>query len=419
MANVLATPTLFTRLTLMNLGGYLNVARNMSKDYSSRFGKPDRETHKPGDTIYVPKPQRFTVTDGLNYSGQPIGNVQTPITVDQVKGVHFQWDSVERTLSLTELDELYAKPAALALASVINNLAATYIAQNTANLVGTPGVVPTSMLTYLAAADKLIELGLPEQEQLVAIISRKMSSTYVNAVSTVFNPASVIGGQYKDGVVNTGALGYKWFTDQTLWRQTYGTYSGTPLTGSSTVSTTQSADGGDNATMTLVTDGWGSGVSGLNKGDNFTIAGVYSVHPQTKVATSSLKQFTVITTITDTTGDMSPVIYPAITPSGQYQNVSAGAANNSAIVVAGTTGIVSEQGIVMHKNAYAFASVPLQNPSKNGVEMVHEETDPDTGLSLSFIRYFDGDARVHKNRFDCLFGFAGLYKEMACRVASL
>ncbi len=37
MANTLVTPVKFTRLTLMNLGGYLNVARNMSKDYSSKF----------------------------------------------------------------------------------------------------------------------------------------------------------------------------------------------------------------------------------------------------------------------------------------------------------------------------------------------------------------------------------------------
>ncbi len=355
------------------------------------------------------------MTDGLAYQGQAIDNVQTPIVVDQVKGVHFQWDSVERTLSLTELDELYAKPAALALASVINNLAATYVAQNTANMVGTPGTTPTSMLTYLSAADKLIALGLPEQEPLISIVSRKMGSTYIAAQSTSFNPAGMIGGQTMKGAINENQLGYKWYTDQTLWKQTYGTYSGTPLTNGVGG---QQADGGDNATMTLVTDGWGSGVSALNKGDKFTIAGTYAVHPQTKVSTGDLKQFTVVTTINDTSGAMSPVIYPAITPFGHYQNVSQAAADNSAIVVAGTTGVVSEQGIVMHKNAYAFVSVPLANPKPSGVEMVHEETDPETGVSLSFIRYFDGDARVHKNRFDCLFGFGPLYREMACIVAS-
>ncbi len=414
MANTLVTPQLFTKLTLMNLGGYLNVARNMSKDYTSQFGK---KSQKIGDTLYVRRPQRFQVTDGLGYQPQAIANTQVAITVDMVKGVHFEWDSVERTLSLNELNELYAKPAALALASTINNLAATYIGQNTANLVGTPGVTPTSMLTYLSAADKLIALGLPEQEKLAAIISRKMGSTYVNAVAATFNPASVIGGQYDKGVINTSALGYNWFTDQTLWRQTYGTYSGTPLSNG----VNQQFAGGDNATCTLVTDGWGSGVSALNKGDVFTVNGVFAVHPQTKVSTGELKQFTVVTTISDTTGAMSPVIYPAITPVAldpQYGNVSAAAADNSAIVVAGATGVVSEQGIVMHKNAFAFLSVPLANPEEGAVEMVSEVTDPDTGLSLSFIRDFDTRTRTHINRFDCLFGFGPLYREMACRVAS-
>lgn len=416
MANVFATPTLFTKLTLMNLGGYLNVAKNMSRDYSSKFGKEDKETHKPGDTIFVPKPQRFQVTDGLGYSGQPIENTQTPITVDQIKGVHFQWDSVERTMSLTELDEMWAKPAALALASTINNLAATYITKRTAYQVGTPGTTPTSMLTYLSAADKLISVGLPEQEELVAVISRKMGSTYIASQSTSFNPAGMIGGQTMKGAINENQLGYKWFTDQTLYRHTGGTYSGTPLTNGVGG---QSADGGDNAEMTLITDGWGSGVTTLNEGDVFTVSGVYAVHPQTRVSTGDLKQFVVRATISDTSGAISALISPAITPTGQYQNVTNSAADNHAIVISAASATVSEQGLIMHRNAFAFASVPLKNPeSGKGVEFAREETDPETGLSLSFIRYFDGDARVHKNRFDCLFGFGSLYREMACRVAS-
>lgn len=411
MANVIITPSMFTKMTLMNLGGYLNVCANMSHDYTSMFGN---KSLKIGAQVSVRKPQRFTVSSGTGYQPQPISNTQTVITVDQVKGVHFEWDEVERTLSLTEINELYAKPAAIALASVINNLAATYIAQNTFNLVGTPGAAPTSMLTYLSAADKLIAMGLPEGEALTSIISRKMSSTYANAVSTLFNPGGTIGGQYKNGYIDSNALGYQWKFDQTLWRQTYATYSGTPLVNGAN----QTAEGGNNATMTLVTDGWGSGVSALNQGDVFTLAGVFAVHPQTRQSIGDLQQFVVQATISDSTGSMSPVIAPAITPTGQYQNVSAAPADNAVIIVAGTTGVVSEQGIVMHKNAYAFLSVPMEGPTQNSVEMVAKETDPSTGLNLMFTRYWDGDTLTHKNRFDTLFGFGSLYKEMACRVAS-
>lgn len=411
MANLIITPSIFTKMVLMELGGYLNVTKSMSSEYTKEFAN---KTYKVGATVGVRKPQIFQVTTGLNFQPQAITNLTTPVTVDTPLGVHYQWDAIEKTLSLMEVQKMYAVPAAKALASYINNQAAIYVAQNTFNLSGTPGAAATTMAAYLQPADKLIELGLPENEELACIISRRMSSSYANAVSTLFNPGGVIGGQYEKGWVNTQALGYKWKFDQTLWRQTYGTYAGTPLINGAS----QTADGGNNATMTLVTDGWSSGASTLNKGDVFTIADVYSVHPQTKQSTGRLAQFVVTATISDTTGSMSPIISPAITPTGQYQNVSAAAADNAAITVAGTTGVVSEQGIVMHKDAFAFVSVPLENPPEGAGAECTNVTDPDTGVSLSHCIYFDGNTRTTNVRLDALIGFAPLYREMACRIAS-
>lgn len=421
--NVLVTPTILTKMTLMNLGNYLNVAKNMSKDYSREFGN---KAQKIGNVLYVRKPQRWQVTEGLQFQPQPITNTQTPVTVDKVRGVHFEWDSVEKTLSLTEVNELYAKPAAIALASKINQEAAQFIARNTFNATGTPGTVPNSLSTYLTGGDILVELGLPENEDVTAIISRRMSSTYVNAVSTVFNPAGVIGGQYKEGMVAPSALGYNWKLDQTLYRHTYGTYAGTPVVDVAG----QTADGGNNGTMTLTTSGWSSGASSLKAGDQFTIGsltdgtGVQSVHPQTKQPTGRLQGFVVLADISDTSGAMSIQIAPAITPSSigpngnQYANVNQAPAANATINVSGVTGTVSEQGLLMHRNAYAFLSVPLSNPEPGMGAICAQETDPDTGMTLAFIKAFDAVHRVEVTRFDCLFGFGSLYKEMACRIQS-
>ncbi len=88
--------------------------------------------------------------------------------------------------------------------------------------------------------------------------------------------------------------------------------------------------------------------------------------------------------------------------------------DNAIITVIGASGTVAQQGLLMHMNAFAFVSVPLAAPLPNGVEAVESETDPDTGLSIRYVRYFDGDASVHKNRFDGLVGFGSLYKEMCC-----
>lgn len=420
MPNTILTPNIFLKLTLMNLGGSLSVCRNMSKELDNKFGKPSENTHKPGDTINVMRPQRFLVTKGLGYQPQPIANTKVSVTVDQVAGVHFEWDSVQRTLELREVNELYAKPAAIALAHQINSEAATFIAQNTFNSVGTPGTTPNSIDTYLSAGDKIIQLGLPPEEELNCIISRRMSSAFVSGNKALFNPVQTLTRNFNRGEVSDNPLGYTWHRDQTLYTHQVGAWSGTPLLNGAN----QTVDGGNNATMSLITNGWGSGVTTLNKGDVFTIGtdaagtGVHSVHPQTRVSTGDLQQFTVVNQISDTTGAITMLVFPAITASGQYQNVDIVPVSNAAITMNGASGVNSPQGLLMHKNAFAFVSVPLENPDPKGVEMVSAQTDPDTGISLAFIRAFDPIARKHVNRFDCLYGFGRLYAEMACRISA-
>lgn len=410
--NILLTPQIFARLTLMHLGGALNVCRNMSKEVTKEYGKPKEA--KPGAVVYVRKPQRFTVSSGLGYSPQPISDTQTPVKVSQVSGVHFEWDSVERTLSLREASELYAKPAGIALASTINAAAAQFISNNTFNATGTPGTTPVDEQPYLLAGDYLVAQGLPEGEDLNLIVNRKFSSTFVHGVKTLYNPTGSIGKQWDQGQM-VDSLGYKVFRDQTIYSRTVGPLGGAPLVDVATGGQ-QTADGGNNATMMLYTRAWtAAAASRLNQGDRFTIAGVYSVHPQTRQSTSYLQQFVVLAPFSsDGTGKGQVSIAPAITPAGQYQNVTAAPVDGAAITVDGAAGTVSPQALLLHKNAFAFVSVPLANPDEKGVEMVAEETDPETGLSLSFIRAFDAVRRVHVNRFDCLYDFAPLYREMAC-----
>lgn len=409
--NVLFTPQVFTRTVLMNLGGYLSVCRNMSKEYSKEFAKNGA---KVGDNVSVKKPQRFIATNGLLYQPQPLTNIKTTVQVGDVTNVHFEWDSIEKTLSLDDIQENYAKPAAIALAHTINANAAQFAAQNTFNFVGTPGTTPTAIDTYLKAGDLLVEQGLPAEEELTCIINRKMSSQFVIGQKTYFNPAGSISRMIERGEVRAGdpTLGYRWERDQTIYNQTIGAQGGTPLINGSG----QTTANGNNDTMSLSTRGWSNTTLVLGVGDKFTIAGIYSVHPQTRQSTGDLQMFTVLApATTNGSGQVSIQVAPGITPSGQYQNVTASPADGTAITVNGAGGTVSPQGLLMHKNAYAFVSVPLDDPkSGKGVEEAYQEKDDETGVSLSFIRFFDGVNRVHGNRFDMLTGFATLYREMAC-----
>ncbi len=398
----------------MDLGGALNVARNMTSSIKDEFGK---KSYKVGDTVQVRKPYRFVGGNGLAWDPEALVDQVTSITVNQVPHVHFQWDSVERTLDIREAMNLYTRPVAMAMANKINAQAATYAADNCLNSAGTPGTAPTSEATYLAAGDILVELGLPEGEELKLIINRRMSTAFVSGTKALYNDIGAISKQWRQGHM-VDSLGYQVYRDQTINTHTVGTFSGTPLVNGAN----QTAEGGNNATMTLNTDGWTS--TTLNQGDKFVMGtasvaagvGVMSVHPQTRLSTGRQQTITVVTTITDSSGTINMVVAPALTISGQYQNVDSAPVDNAIITMVGATGAIAQQGLLMHQNAFAFVSVPLAAPLPNGVEAVESETDQDTGLSLRYVRYFDGDASVHKNRFDGLVGYGSLYKEMACVV---
>ena len=412
MPNILFNDAVFTKMTLVTLGGKLRVIRNMSSEYSSMFGKAG---HKIGDKLQVRKPQRFNVTSGMGYQGQPLDNTQTEIRVDKVRGVHFEWDGIERSLQLDYVQKHYVEPAATALANEINALAAEYIALNTFNLVGTPGTLPTTTAPFMEAGDKLIEQGMPEnmEDELTLIVNRKMSSKMISLTATYFNDGGIVSKQHKGGNV-VDQFGYKIERDQTLYTHTTGSYAGTILVDGAG----QPSDSGNNGTGTLLTKGHTSGTSTIKAGDVFRITGVYSVHPQTRRSTGTLQDFVALTTQTDVTGAMTIQISPALTASGHYQNVDSLPADNAPLIFPGPASAVSTQNLLLHENAFAFLCVPLADPDPETGVKGFTVTDPDTGISLSKIKYYDGDNRVQKNRLDCLFGFAPLYREMACRVAA-
>ncbi|MGH7238602.1 MAG: P22 phage major capsid protein family protein [Candidatus Saccharimonadales bacterium] len=418
--NVLLTPSLLTKLTLMNLTDNLYVCRNMSTAYTANFGQ---NGNKIGDSFQIRKPQRFEVTSGMTYSQQALTDQSTTITVNDVAGVHFQFDSKERTLSLDFINDRYAKPAAIALANYINSQAAQFIAQNTWNMVGTPGTSPTDLATYLQAEDLLVAQGCPQNEQLTAIINRQMSSAFIGSstITGMFNSQDILSQQHRTGRVQN-QLGYNWEIDQTIYKYTTGAQGGTPLVSAAPTEDTN----GNNGTSSIVLKGLSASITGIIKaGDTLTFASVNSVYPQTRVDTGYSQQYVALADATSNssgvaTVTVAPGFCSATATNVQQQNITALPAANAAVTINGGSTYASKassQGLLLHPDAFAFMSVPLENPEANGVEMVAQETDPDTGAVLSFIRYFDGDSRTHKNRFDMLYGFGKLYPELACRIA--
>jgi hypothetical protein len=419
--NVLLTSSLYTKLVLMNLGDQLKVAKNFSSQYSKQFGD---KAQKIGTTFNVRKPQRFVGADltasSLTYTPDAITDTSVAITVNQVAHVGFEFNSFDKTMSLNEAYDL-TKPAAIAMASKINLRAAQFAAQNTFNFVGTPGTAPTTLATYMAAEDKLVQLGLPQGSELTAIVNRRMSSAFVGGSTALFNSSSIIAKQHETGQV-VNQLGYNFEVDQTIYTQTTGAQGGTPILNAAG----QTSTGGNNSNGSITTSGWTASTTVLKLGDKFTLANVFSIHPQTRVSTGDLQQFTVLADVTSNGSGVATItMYPAITPSSvdpQYCNVDSVPASNAALTIwGGTAGQYankqSAQGLLFSKDAFAFLSVPMENPLSGGVEMASTETDPDTGLSISFVRAFDAVNRKHINRLDAIFGFGRLYPELSCVIA--
>jgi hypothetical protein len=430
--NVLVTPKIFAKLVLFSLRTRNNVCRNMSTEVTKEF---QNKAMKVGETVQVRRPYRFLVTPGLAWQPQPLQDTVMTVKVDRPLQIGFQWDSIEKTLSLREANELYAEPAAIAMSSTVNAQAAQFCAQNTANYAGTPGTAPNDVATFLRPGDIITEQGLPENEMLNMIINRKMSSTYISARSVYYNPQQEIASEVQKGVIVDQTLGYTINRDQTIYTQQIGTFAGTPVIDATSA---LQGDGGNNGTQTLAVSGFtgGSGSNSINLGDKFTIANVYSVHPQTHQSTGRLQCFTVLGNAVDAAGLMNLTIYPAITPasvvvqpnSPQYPNVNAAAVVGAAVLFwagtssspAASSGIASVQGLVMHKNAFAFVSVPLASPPSGtgDTTIVSEAKDPETGMWMSFIRAFDSRDRIWINRFDTLIGLARLYAEMSAVLAA-
>jgi hypothetical protein len=129
-----------------------------------------------------------------------------------------------------------------------------------------------------------------------------------------------------------------------------------------------------------------------------------------------LQPFVIKAPVADVAGAATLVFDPPIIASGPYQNVSNLPANAASITFFGAAGTATPQGIAFHRTAFTMASVPLEEPG--GVEETFSDTDPDTKVSLRYVRQYIATTDQYINRFDVLWGEVATYPEGAVRVAS-
>jgi hypothetical protein len=409
MANTLATPTWTTKEVARGFVNEVVFLSNVNRTYDDQYIQSGA---KVGNTVNARMPQRFTVADGQALQLQALYDQTVPITLTNQKQVAFGYSSAQATTEIDAVRSRYVQPAAEALANAADVLAFTNCYRDVWNAIGTAGTTPTATLTYLQAGVKLTDQAAP-QDGRVAVLDPLAMATIANTSSTLFNPASVIGDNYKKGRFGQGQLGIAdWYQDPNRPTFTTGAFtSATPLT-----------NGASQTGSTLACDGFASGATNLKKGDVFTIASVNSVNPLSYNSNGRLQQFVVTADSSDTTGAFSALaISPSIITSGQLQSVDASPADNAAMTFQGSAGgtyaytaTASPQSLLFHPDAFAFVMADLMKPGAGAQATTVRSKQ--AGVAIRMVEQYQIGTDQNPSRLDILIGAATLQARLAVRI---
>lgn len=402
---------------LRRLTNKLEVTQFANTTYTRQFA----QDFAVGDTVRVPLPQKYVKREGMVFAPQPLGRPVTTISLNTPWGYDFQWDDFEKTVYMERQDSLieeaYINPLMDQAAQDIDSKFAEFAILNTPNIVGVLGTDPTSFQTMNQAREQMVQLaGWKGAKDRGMIVAPQVNTSLVNAAIAYFNPASAISQQYKDGSIGR-AMGFDWYESMSIVSTTCGT-----VTSAGALTMNGASQQGSSIAINC-TNG-----DQFNKGTVLAIGtvggtGVYAVNPMTRTRTTSarLKTFVVTSDVTATAATATLPIYPAIFgPGSQFQNVDALNANTAAVTLyPGTTSPSAKSGLnglALSSDAFAMVSVQFDTPK--GQQLSKTIRDPDSGISMRLVRFWDPIQGQWGTRLDLCVGFGVLYAEN-CAVRQL
>lgn len=387
----------------MLLENSLTFTKQVTRKYDDRFAVSGA---KIGATINLRVPPVFAVSSGPTLSIQNYTETQFPLTINQQKHIDVSFSSMELTLSIQDFSERVLAPQIAQLANAID---ADGLAQfvNVYKSVGVPGVANTTFAPFLAAGVALDNTSTPRDGNRAIVLSPQGQADAVGGqFATSFNDQDTVGKQYLNGTMGR-ALGFKWSMDQNVAPLTEGPLGGTPV-----------VNGANQTGATLTVNGWtAAAASRLLGGETFTLPLVYEVNAMNGNNTGKLMSFTVTGPVSsDGAGASTVPISPAIVTTGTGKNVSNSPANGAGLTfTSGAAGTVTPVGLAFHKQAFAFASVDLEDVSKYGAWGARV-TDDQLGISMRVVRQYAIGTDTVPCRIDVAYGWATPRPQMAVRV---
>lgn len=401
MAHSLLTPTVITRESLRILHQKLSFVGTIHREYDDQFAKSGGSegvrSGKIGPSLKIRLPNEYTVTTGAVLSAQDVSEASETLTVSTQKHVGMNFTMSDLTLTIDDFSERYIQPAMSVLAASIEADAYSMY-KDVYNLVDGDAVA-IAFSHLLTGRRRLNENLAPMDNRRVAMLSPGHTATIVDALKGLFHQSDAIEQQYREGKMGKTA-GFTFYENTHVADHTTGT--AVKATGYLTNAATAQTG------STLVVD---TGATTFLVGDVITIAGVNRVHPETKVSTGILQQFVI--TANSGANATSLSISPAITASGAKQNVTNGAADNSAIVKVGAAASeLLNSSMVYHRDAFALATADLILPK--GVDFAAREVMD--GISMRIVRQYDIVNDKLPTRVDILYGYKTIRPQLACRI---
>ncbi|TXH18927.1 MAG: hypothetical protein E6R03_01330 [Hyphomicrobiaceae bacterium] len=388
------------------LDDHMQFVKTIDKADKSDFG--GMNGFMAGDTVNINVPAQFTLGTGADITStiQDVVETKVPLTVNNQYNVPIAFTSAEiaTDFGLKSWAKRVLEPQMITLA---NNVEAACLAQAvnaTYNSVGTAGSTVFDTDTILAAGQKLDQSGCADYDNRYVLLNPAANRSAVNARKGLFQQSTAISEQYKNGAMGM-ADGFTFLRNNLLPSVTNG--NDVVFEVRTTVNT--------QGQSTLVVEALTANTGTVKKGEVFTIAGVYAVHPVTKAVLPDLQQFVATADKTaDSNGYATLDISPAMYTTGGQQNISAFPQDGAAITPVGAASTAYTQNLAYHKSAFRFVSLPLVLPE--GVDMAAQKTR--NGITVRIVRDFDVLKDRMIMRADILWGMANVRPQFASRITA-
>jgi len=399
--------------SLRYLVNKIEIAKYFNKSYAGEFNKP----FAVGEKIQQKLPINFLIRDGMEFTPQTISERTVEITMDQPFGVDYQMDAIDKMLNQDRGEDIVRKrfiePSMSRITQEIERRCAKYALEHTPNVVGALGTTPTSLTAHHQARAMLVDNACPEGDWGM-IISPQQHSTLGANLTTIMNPAPEISRLFRKGLLGNAA-GFDWAESACLYKHTAGTMTASDVTVSATIT-----DGASSVVLASASVG-----ATLKKGDIINFTTPFAVNPAHKGVLGAAKTVVLTQDCTIVGGSTATAYFePALYgPAHPDQNVDVlPTAGHVVVLWPGTTTPSAKYGInglaIAQDAAFALVFATFEDPKS--AEKAVTKRDPETGISISYVKAFDFKTRAMGERFDVLCGFGTLRPEIsAIRVASL